>query len=101
MKIANDNKTSLLDSILKSGQSKPSKDAGVGVKRNTDTPDKVELTSRKEEVARLKEKVRTAPEINQTKVDRLRESIKAETYDVNGKLVAKSLLKSNLLDEVL
>ncbi len=101
MKIENDNKTNLLDSILKSGQSKPSRESGVGVKQHSDTPDRVELSSRKEEVARLKEKVKAAPEIDQAKVDRIRDAIKADTYDLNGKMVARSLLKSNLLDEVL
>jgi negative regulator of flagellin synthesis FlgM len=101
MKIENDNKTNLLDSILKSGQSKSSKESGVGVKQNTDASDRVELSSHKEEVAKIREKVKTVPEIDQAKVDRIRDAIKAETYDVNGRMVARGLLKSNLLDEVL
>jgi flagellar biosynthesis anti-sigma factor FlgM len=101
MKIDNDKKASLLENILKPAQSKTSKSSGPASNAGNDISDKVELSTRREEVSRMTEKVKAAPAINQEKVDTIREAIKAQTYDLNGKMIARSLLKSQLLDEVL
>lgn len=101
MKIENDKKAGLLESILKSSQSRQTKDTGInGQKGGGEQADRVELSSRKAEIASIKEKVKAAPVVNQEKVDRIRDAIKADTYDVNGRMVARSLMKSNILDQV-
>ncbi len=104
MKIENDKKTSLLDSLTKPNQLKAQKDqGGKGVEGTGDgnLTDSVELTSRKEEIERLKERVKAAPAIDQDKVDRVKAAIQTETYNVKGELVARSILKSHLLDQIL
>lgn len=101
MKIDNDPKTGMLDSLLRPSQVKSAKDTGTEAKVNGDTTDKVELSSRQEEIARLKERVKAAPDVRQEKVDQVKGAIANETYNVKGELVARSILKSQLLDQVL
>ncbi len=102
MKILNDQKVSLLDNLTKVNTNKSLKDNSInGKSNNSDMPDKVELSSRRQEVETIKAKVKAVPVIRQEKVDRLREAVKAETYNVNGQLVAKSIMKNHFIDEIL
>jgi len=39
--------------------------------------------------------------VREEKVENLRQAVQAGTYNIKGELVAKSLLKSHLLDEIL
>jgi anti-sigma28 factor (negative regulator of flagellin synthesis) len=39
--------------------------------------------------------------MRQEKMESIREAIQTETYNVKGELVAKSLLKNHLLDQIL
>jgi flagellar biosynthesis anti-sigma factor FlgM len=100
MKILNDKNIGLLDNLIKAPNNKPLKESTIAGKGSNDLPDKVELSSRKQEIEKIKEKVMALPAINQEKVDQIREAIKTQTYNVKGELVAKSMLKSNLLDEM-
>jgi anti-sigma28 factor (negative regulator of flagellin synthesis) len=52
-------------------------------------------------VESLVERVKAIPDVRQDKVDQIRQAIKSETYNVKGELVAKSILKSNILDTIL
>jgi len=101
MKIDNDPKTSILESLVKPNQVKSAKDSAAGTKVSGDTTDKVELSSRQEEIARLTERVKAAPDVRQEKVDQVKGAVASETYNVKGQLVARSILKSQLLDQVL
>jgi flagellar biosynthesis anti-sigma factor FlgM len=101
MKIENDKTTSLLDSLTRTSQSKPQKDQAAEKKSTESTLDKVELSTRKEQIETIKEKVKAEPAVRQDKVDAAREAIKNETYNIKGELVARSILKSQLLDELL
>jgi len=101
MKIENDNKSNLLDSLVRATQSKLQKEQATEKKNNSSTFDKVELSSRKQEINALKERAKAEPAIRQDKVDAIREAIKNETYNIKGELVARSILKSQLLDELL
>jgi flagellar biosynthesis anti-sigma factor FlgM len=101
MKIQNDKNALLLESLTKSVQSKPSKETGVKENGITTIFDRVELTSRKDEINRLKEKVKAEPVVRQEKVASIKEALTTETYNVKGELVARSILKSQLLDEIL
>ncbi len=101
MKIENDNKTNLLDSLVRATQSKPQKEQAAEKRNSNSTFDKVELSSRRQEINALKERVKAEPAVRQDKVDAIREAIKNDTYNIKGELVAKSILKSQLLDELL
>jgi flagellar biosynthesis anti-sigma factor FlgM len=100
MKIENDKNTNLLDSLVRANQSKPQKEQ-TAERRNSGTLDRVELSSKKLEISALKERVKAEPAVRQDKVDAIREAIKNETYNIKGELVARSILKSQLLDELL
>jgi negative regulator of flagellin synthesis FlgM len=100
MKIENDKNTNLLDSLARANQSKPQKEQ-TAERRNSSTLDRVELSSKKLEISALKERVKAEPAVRQDKVDAIREAIKNETYNIKGELVARSILKSQLLDELL
>jgi negative regulator of flagellin synthesis FlgM len=102
MKIENDKNTSLLDSLVRATQSKPQKEQAAERKNNSGSAlDKVELSSKKQEINALKERVKAEPDVRQDKVDAIREAVKNETYNIKGELVARSILKSQLLDELL
>ncbi|HVN98153.1 MAG TPA: flagellar biosynthesis anti-sigma factor FlgM [Syntrophorhabdaceae bacterium] len=101
MKIENDKQTGLLDSLVKSTQSKLQKEPATEKKGNQGAFDKVELSSGKQEISELKERVKAEPAARQDKVDAMKEAIQNQTYNVKGELVAKSMLKSQLLDELL
>jgi len=103
MKIENGNKPDLLDSLLKTAQVKPQqkdlsvnqgKDQGVGY-------DKVEISSRKQEVDRLTEKAKAQSVVREDRVEELKAKIEDGTYNARGQIVAGSILKSNILDELL
>lgn len=102
MKIESDKNTNLLDSLVRATQSKPQKEQAAERRDSSgSTLDKVELSSRKQEINSLKERVKAEPGVRQDKVDAIREAVKNETYNIKGELVAKSILKSQLLDELL
>ncbi len=100
MKISNDKQVGVLDTLIRSTNSKPLKETAEG-KAGRGVTDKVELSSRKQEVQALKERVNAEPVVRQDRVDQIKADMKAETYNVKGELVARSLLKSTLLDEIL
>jgi negative regulator of flagellin synthesis FlgM len=100
MKVLNDKNVGLLDNLIKAPNNKPLKENAAAGKGGNGLSDKVELSSRKQEIETIKEKVMALPVIRQEKIDQIREAIKTETYNVKGELVAKSMLKSSLLDEI-
>jgi negative regulator of flagellin synthesis FlgM len=100
MKILNDKNIGLLDNLVKAPNNKLLKEKTVAGKGNNDLSDKVELSSRKQEIETIKEKVMASPVVREEKVDQIKEAIETGTYNVKGELVAKSMLKSSLLDEI-
>ena len=84
MKIENDNKTNLLDSLVRATQSKPQKEQAAEKRNSNSTFDKVELSSRRQEINALKERVKAEPAVRQDKVDAVREAIKNDTYNIKG-----------------
>ena len=101
MKIDNEVKSSLLESLIKSKNIKTSQESDIQKKQSGGMADRVELSARKDEINRIKEKVKSAPVMRQEKMDNIREAILAETYNIKGELVAKSILKNHLLDQIL
>jgi flagellar biosynthesis anti-sigma factor FlgM len=101
MKIDHEVKSSLLESLIKSKNIKTSQETDVQKKQSGGMADRVELSTRKDEINRIKEKVKAAPIMRQEKMDNIREAIETETYNIKGELVAKSILKNHLLDQIL
>ncbi len=103
MKIQNGNKTDLLDSLLKTAQVKPQKDSPVDEKRGEATGygDRVEISSRKQEIQGLAARAKAEPVVRGEEVERLRQAVEDGTYNAKGEIVAGSILKSNILDELL
>lgn len=66
----------------------------------TTTGDKVRLSDRSREIARIQELVRGAPEERADKVARIKAQVEAGTYDVKAKQVADKLL-SNHIQEII
>jgi len=101
MKIDNEVKPSLLESLIKSKNIKTSQESDIQKKQSGGIADRVELSARKDEINRIREKIKTAPIMRQEKMESIREAIQTETYNVKGELVAKSILKNHLLDQIL
>lgn len=101
MKVMNDTKPTLIENIIKSNNIKASQGSGAQEIKGGDMADKVELTGRKDEINRIREKVNATPIVREEKVENLRQAVQGGTYNIKGELVAKSLLKSHLLDEIL
>jgi flagellar biosynthesis anti-sigma factor FlgM len=102
MKIEKDKQLHLLESLSKSSSLKQKTEvASPASQIAVSTTDKVELSGFKGEVENLKEKVKTTAAIREEKVQSIQEALKNDTYNVKGELVARSLLKSTLLDEIL
>ena len=51
-------------------------------------------------MARLKEKAKAIPVVDEEKVARVKQAIDSGTYEVNSQLVARGILKSQLSDEI-
>jgi len=101
MKITNNKQTGIVDTLLKAADNKATKGQVSDLRGNQDVTDKVELSGNKNIVEKLVERVKAIPDVRQDKVDQIKQAIKSETYNVKGELVAKSLLKSNILDTIL
>jgi len=101
MKITNNKQTGVVDTLMKPVDNKAVKDQVSDLRGNKDVSDKVELSNNRNIVEKLVEKVKALPEVRQDKVDQIRQAIKSETYNVRGELIAKSMLKSNILDTIL
>ena len=101
MKIENNGKVQVLDHLVKSANAKSQKQAGISPKGNEQVVDTVELSGRKTEIERLKEKAKTVPATRQEKIDAIKQAIENNTYKVSGEDVARSILKNQVLDEAL
>jgi len=101
MKIMNDTKPTLIENLIKSNNIKTSQGTDVQGIKSGDMADKVELTGRKDEINSIKEKINSTPIVREEKVENLRQAMQTGTYNIKGELVAKNLLKSHLLDEIL
>jgi flagellar biosynthesis anti-sigma factor FlgM len=101
VKIDKDTNIHLLDNLAKSSVAKPKSDAAQTMtQKKANVTDKVELSSSKEEVNKLKEKIKAIPTVNADKVAEMQEALKTDTYNPKGELVARKILQSHLLDEI-
>ena len=86
---------------MRVAQSKPQKEQAAERGNCDSTLVKVELFIKKREINALKERVKAEPVVRQERVDMIREAIRNGTYAIKSELVARSILKSQLLDELL
>ena len=100
MKIEDSGKVHVLDNLVKSANAKSPKQAAVNQKDNQQVVDKVELSGRKDEIEKLKEKAKAAPATRQEKIDTIKQAIENGTYNVKSEDVARSMLKNQILDEM-
>ncbi len=100
MKIENNGKVQVLDHLVKSANAKSQKQGSVTQKDGQQSIDKVEISGRKAEIDKLKEQVKAAPAIRQEKIDAIKQAIENKTYNVKGEDIARSMLKSQILDEI-
>jgi flagellar biosynthesis anti-sigma factor FlgM len=101
MKIENNGKVQVLDHLVKSANTKAPKQSGSSQKGDQRIVDKVELSTHKAEIERLKEKAKAAPATRQERIDAIKQAIENKTYNVSGEDVARSILKNQVLDEAL
>ncbi len=105
MKIDKNNNLQLLDNLAKATASQKSKDAQTEAQKvGATTADKVELSSWKQEVSDLTEKIKALPDIREDKVARAQELLKtdpSQTYNGKGEMVARRLLQDHILNEIL
>ncbi len=101
MKIDNDKQVVLLNNLTKPASLKGGSDAQGSSKSVAGTGDTVELSGWKSQVSSLKERVKALPDVNEDKVASMKQAIDSGTYNAKGVLVARSMLKSQLLDETL
>jgi len=102
MKIDKDKQLQLLQNLSgpSSAKSKPDASQTAAQGAADTTTDKVELSGSTAEVARLKAKTDAIPAVDEDKVARVKQALEAGTYNASGQLVARSILKSQLLDEI-
>ncbi|MGD0486322.1 MAG: flagellar biosynthesis anti-sigma factor FlgM [Syntrophorhabdales bacterium] len=101
MKIDNDKQVVLLNNLTKPSSLKGGSDAQGSSQKVAGTGDKVELSGWKDQVNSLKERVKALPDVDENKVASVKQAIDSGTYNAKGVLVARSILKSQLLDETL
>ena len=101
MKIEKDTQIHLLENLKSSSVKAKNDVSGTVTTPAINTQDKVELSSKRDEVNRLTEKVKAIPDIRPEKVAEFQEAIKNETYNPKGQLVARKILQSQFLDEIL
>ena len=102
MKIANDSQVVLLNNLTKPSSVKGGSDAQGSSQNVSGTGgDTVELSGWKDQVNSLKERVKALPDVDENKVASVKQAIDSGTYNAKGVLVARSMLKSQLLDETL
>lgn len=101
MKVDNDVKSSFLDPLTKLKNVKSSQGTGAEGVKGPGTTDKVELTTARDEINRIREKIKSMPEVRQERVETIRKALAEGTYNIRGELVAQRLLKDHFLDQIL
>jgi len=100
VRIDKDRKTDLLNTLSESARSKSQNEKATGNTRVA-ASDEVKLSGIHRDVAKIATKVKETSSIRQDKVDAIKAAIENGTYKVDGKQVAKAILKNNILDEML
>ena len=62
--------------------------------------DMVHLSRNVRDVKEAREKLDAIPDVDEAKVAEIKEQIKGETYEVDGKKIAFKMIKESLIDEI-
>ena len=62
--------------------------------------DRVELSEKSKQIARVRDLAESAPDIRRDKVEEIKAKLAAGTYQVNAEEIADKLLKGGLLEDV-
>ena len=100
MKIDRSTKSNALNTLIDPAGTKSSGKAST-LDETTRDKDSVELSGVRADVAKLVSRVKETPVIRQDKVDAIKAAIENGTYKIDGQQLARSILKNNLLDEML
>jgi negative regulator of flagellin synthesis FlgM len=101
MKIENSGNVHVLDTLIKTSNAETQKGSRSKTGNNQSVVDKVEISSARDEIEKLKQKIDSLPPTREEKIAAVKEAVQSGTYKVDGQAVAKAMLKSHLLDEAL
>lgn len=102
MKIENTGNVHILDTLIKTGNAESQKGSSAQASNSQSAViDKVELSGASEEVAKLTDKAKATSTNRAEKIQTVKEAIQSGTYNVEGKLVARAMLREHILDEAL
>jgi negative regulator of flagellin synthesis FlgM len=102
MKIENSGNVHVLDTLVKTTNNTGTQQ-GSSAKSSVSQSvvDKVEISAARDEIERLKGKIDYLPSAREENIASIKQAVESGTYKVDGQAVAKAMLKSQLLDEVL
>jgi negative regulator of flagellin synthesis FlgM len=99
IKIDKDKQVQLPRDVSRSSSAGPGTGAPETAYGSEDATDKVELSTSRAEVERLKTKAKEIPVVDEDKVARIKQALDSGTYRVDSKTLARSILKDHLADE--
>lgn len=102
MKIDANQKAGIVDNYIKSvgPASSKQKEAISDSEKAKDLSDKVEISQRGLDTAKIIERVKAIPEVRQDKVESIKQALDSGKYKINAEKVAKGILKGTILDEI-
>ncbi|MFT7218555.1 MAG: negative regulator of flagellin synthesis FlgM [Candidatus Azotimanducaceae bacterium] len=74
-------------------QANASKEAPVTVKPGTQSTDKVTMTEQAAKLQKLDEMVRASPDVDQAKVDRIKQQIAEGKFQIDAESIANSIIQ--------
>ena len=101
MKIDNDKQLNLIDNLTRTPSQNLKEQPGVAKREGKAYEDNVEISSKKAKVEEVKESAKAIPTVRTDVVEKLRDAIKSETYNVKGEMIAKGIIKSQILDQIM
>ena len=101
MKVSNDKPVSTLDYLVRSSSTVIKEKPGIERKEGKTVQDVIELSLNKKETEKIKDRIKELPIVRADKVEQVKEAIKTGTYNVKGEVIARSMLKNGILDEIL
>lgn len=63
--------------------------------------DRVEISRRSREAERTRKAIERVPDVNEKKVAKLKKTVEEGTYNVKGEVVAESLIRRSIVDNLL
>ncbi len=102
MKIDNDKQVVLLNNLTKPSSTNSGKGAGSdGSQTVTDSGRQGRAFRLEGRGGELTAQAAALPDVDEEKVARVKQAIESGTYNASGRMVARAMIKSNLLDETL